>query len=56
MGLAEEAKKMFELSRKAAGEKKVKSWYYKIYKMLSFIFGWSLSGKIVCYIDSVRKK
>ena len=55
IGLTKESKKMFELSRKAAGEKRAKSWDYIIYDFLASILGWSAIGKIVCFSDRIRK-
>lgn len=54
-GLSEEAKKMFELSRVAAGVDRAKGIDYSIYKIVADIFGWTNAGKLACTLDRFRK-
>jgi glycosyltransferase involved in cell wall biosynthesis len=54
-GLTEEAKKMFELSRRAAGRIRSKGCDYRIYKIIATIFGWANVGKMACALDRVRR-
>jgi glycosyltransferase involved in cell wall biosynthesis len=53
-GLAEEAKKMFGLSRRAAGGIRSKGFDYRIYRIIAYIFGWTNAGKITCALDRLR--
>lgn len=53
-GLPEESRKLFELSRTASGPVRGAAADYKIYKILSNVFGWCIIGKLSCYSDKLR--
>jgi glycosyltransferase involved in cell wall biosynthesis len=55
VGLAGEAKQMFELSRFASGSERSKGWDFRLYGLGARLIGWSHSGKIACLSDNLRK-
>jgi glycosyltransferase involved in cell wall biosynthesis len=53
-GLSGEAKRMFELSREAAGAERAKGPDYIFYKIIAGIVGWAAAGKLACALDRLR--
>ncbi len=54
-GLIEESQLLFELSKKASGGLRSKGLDFKIYKLLSDVFGWKLTGRYSCWRDRLRE-
>jgi glycosyltransferase involved in cell wall biosynthesis len=54
-GLARESRVLFELSRKASGERRANGLDFRLYKLLGCTLGWSAAGRIGCYSDTFRK-
>lgn len=53
-GLDEESRRLFDLSRLAAGEASAQGIDFKLYAMAATILGWSLTGRIACLTDRLR--
>lgn len=54
-GLAKESEDLFWLSREASGKARGGGWDYRVYRLLAFVMGWSLLGKVSCYSDRLRR-
>jgi len=54
-GLAEESRRLFDLSRQAAGEARRKGLDYRVYKMVASIVGWTTMGRASNWLDRLRK-
>lgn len=55
VGLAKESKELFQLARIASGEKRSRGLDFKVYRFLTYVFGWRLVGKFSCLLHSFRK-
>lgn len=53
--LNSESRTLFDLSRLASGSTRGKGWDFKLYGLLTHIFGWTWIGKMACLADRVRK-
>ncbi len=54
-GLGEESRRLFELSRQAAGEPGNRGMDYGLYKMAASILGWKTMGRLSGWLDGLRK-
>lgn len=54
LGLESEARELFELSRKASGERRAKGMDFRLYGLLAGNLGWSRIGAISCKLDKLR--
>jgi glycosyltransferase involved in cell wall biosynthesis len=52
-GLPEESKMLFELAREASGPRR-NHIQFRIYAATARILGWSLTGRIACFLDHLR--
>ena len=55
VGLAKESKGLFQLARIASGENRSRGLDFKVYRFLTYVFGWCLVGKFSCLLHSFRK-
>jgi glycosyltransferase involved in cell wall biosynthesis len=55
-GLARESKELFRLARKASGHERGNGMDFRLYGLLSRIFGWALLGRLTCFSDKFRRK
>jgi hypothetical protein len=55
-GLALESKELFELARRASGEKRGNGWDFRLYGLLAGFAGWARLGKMACYSDTLLRK
>jgi glycosyltransferase involved in cell wall biosynthesis len=55
-GLSGEAKRMFELSRIAAGANRSKKLDFILYRSIASLIGWAAAGKLACMLDRFRKR
>jgi glycosyltransferase involved in cell wall biosynthesis len=55
VGLSDEAKDLFELSRIASGAKRARGLAYIAYKMIAGLIGWTVAGKLACRLDRFRR-
>lgn len=53
-GLGAESRRLFELSRQAAGEGRSKGPDYRLYKIAASIFGWTTMGRLSAWLDKAR--
>ena len=54
-GLPVESRKLFELSRDACGPVGRNRTEFRTYSLLSRFFGWTLIGRLACYVDAFRR-
>jgi len=54
-GLAAESRRLFDLSRRAAGEARGKGLDYSLYKIAASILGWSTMGQLSVWLDRARR-
>jgi hypothetical protein len=54
-GLVEYSKRLFELARAASGPHRANRWDYRLYKFMTDLFGWTITGRVVRYSDKYRK-
>lgn len=54
-GLGAESRRLFELSRQAAGEGRSKGLDYSLYKMAAGLIGWEAMGRLSGWLDGLRK-
>jgi hypothetical protein len=56
VGLIDGAKNCFEVAKLSAGLVRREYLVFKIYSLMTNIFGWTMSGKIACFSDRVLKR
>jgi glycosyltransferase involved in cell wall biosynthesis len=54
-GLAVESRDLFDYARKASGSIRAKGIDFKLYRIAASILGWSLTGRLACSADRLRK-
>lgn len=54
-GLARESSELFELSRNTSGKERSNGLDYRLYRALTGVLGWSLTGKLSCLSDTLRQ-
>jgi glycosyltransferase involved in cell wall biosynthesis len=55
-GLAPESRRLFQLSREAAGESRSRGIDYRGYRALAAIVGWQTTGRASVWLDSLRRR
>jgi hypothetical protein len=53
-GLGAESRRLFELSRQAAGEPRSRGMDYGLYKMVASVLGWQAMGRLSVWLDRLR--
>lgn len=56
VGLAREARELFDLAREASGPDRSRALDFRAYRMLAAVAGWRAVGKVSCLFDSVRAR
>lgn len=53
-GLAEQSKRLFDLSREAAGQPRNRGRDYRLYKVAAAVLGWTTMGRLSNWLDGFR--
>ena len=53
-GLAIESRELFELARQASGSARASGIDFRVYRIVTSVLGWSLTGRIACLADRLR--